>query len=221
MNCYFSSSIGKKQLMGITGLALCGFVFSHMLGNLLFLLGPESYNAYGHGITGNKPIYYTIESGLLFFFVVHVLFALLVTLENKRARPQAYAVTPKSGTKGAASLASKTMIYSGLVILVFVILHLITFRFGPEYPFMYKGEEIRDLAKLMTEVFQSALYVGWYLVALAVLGLHLSHALWSAFQTLGFVKTGSEKKFRCISSIYGWGVAAGFAINPIFIFLRG
>ena len=215
------SSIGKKQLMGVTGLALCGFVLSHMLGNLLYLAGPDAYNAYGHAITGNKPIYYPIELGLLAFFVLHVLFAILVTLENKRARPIAYAVNPGMGTKGAASLASKTMIQSGMLIFVFVVWHLIQFRFGVYYPFEHKGEEIRDLHLLMTEIFAGTGYVAWYVFSLAILGLHLSHAFWSAFQTLAIIPPGKESCLRGFSKVFGWGVALGFAINPIWIFFKG
>lgn len=221
MKSYVCSSIGKKQLMGISGLALCGFVLSHMLGNLLFLIGPEAYNAYGHAITGNKPVYYTIEMGLLTMFVVHVLFAILVTIENKKARPVGYKVNPGMGTKGGADLASKTMKYSGMLVLVFVILHLIKFRFGEYYPFELKGEEIRDLYRLMSEIFLSSGYLAWYGICLFVLGTHLSHALWSSLQTLGWVPLGKEQKLRCISKIYGWSVAIGFAVPPIFIFLRG
>lgn len=220
-SAYLSSSIGKKQLMAITGLAWCGFVLSHMLGNLLYLVGPDAYNAYGHAITGNKPIYYAIETGLLLTLLGHIFFAALVVIGNIKARPVGYAVKPGMGTKGAASLASKTMQYSGALVLVFLVLHLIKFRFGEYIPFSYKGEEIRDLHKLMTDVFQSTGYVAWYMISLAVLGLHLSHALWSSIQTLGLVPGGKECTLRCASKIFGWGTAIGFALNPIVIYFRG
>ena len=214
---YLCSSIGKKQLMGITGLGWCFFVLSHMLGNLLYLVGPEAYNAYGHAITGNKPIYYTIEAGLLAFFVGHILCAIAVTIENRKARPVAYAVSPQGG-KGGSTLAARTMALSGMVILVFTILHLIKFRFGAYYPFSLEGKEIRDLHLLITEVFKSFGYVVWYLIALFVLGKHLSHALWSSIQTLGLMPAGKEQKIRCLSALYGWAVAIGFAINPIYVY---
>jgi succinate dehydrogenase / fumarate reductase cytochrome b subunit len=221
VSCYLSSSIGKKQLMAITGLGWCGFVLGHMLGNLLYLVGPEAFNAYGHAITGNKPVYYAIETGLTLTLLGHMFFAALVVMENRRARPVGYAVNPASGSKGGASVAAKTMQYSGALILVFLVLHLLKFRFGEYYPFVMKGEEIRDLYKLMTEVFQSAGLVAWYLVSMLVLGLHLSHALWSSIQTLGLVPGGKETQLRCLSQAFGWLVAIGFAVNPILIFLRG
>lgn len=221
VSAYLSSSIGKKQMMAITGLAWSVFVLLHMLGNLLYLIGPDAYNAYGHGITGNKPLYYIMEAGLLATLLGHVFFAFLVVRDNRRARPVGYAVTPKAGSKGGVSLASKTMQYSGVLVLAFIVLHLITFRFGVFYPYDHNGEIIRDLHRLMTEVFLSSAYFGWYLLCLAVLGLHLSHALWSSIQTLGLIPAGREAALRRLSLVFGWTVAVGFALNPIVIFLRG
>lgn len=215
---YLCSSIGKKQLMALTGLGWCGFVLSHMIGNLLYLVGPEAYNQYSHAITGNKEIYYAIEAGLVTLLVLHIVFALMVVLKNRASRPVGYAVSPQRGDKTAATFASRTMALSGTLVLVFIVLHLITFRFGPEYPFAFKGEEIRDLHKLMWEVFQSSLYVGWYLLALTVLSFHLQHALWSSLQTLGVIPMGKEPCVRKLSYAFGILVSIGFAVNPIFIF---
>lgn len=219
---YFCSSIGKKQMMAITGLGWCVFVLTHMLGNLFYFLGPEAYNAYGHAITGNKEIYYPMEMGLLATFLGHIFFAALVVMDNRKARPTGYAVSPNSGKKGRASMASRTMALSGMVTLVFVVLHLITFRFGEYYPFQFKGEEIRDLHLLMTNIFASVGYTAWYIFALFILGSHLSHALWSSLQTLGLVKTGKDLKVLCLSKAFGWIVALGFMANPIYIhFFKG
>lgn len=218
---YLCSSVGKKQLMGIAGLFWCGFVLSHMAGNLLYLVGPAAYNNYGHSITGNKLLYYPMEVALALSLALHVIFGILVSLENRKARPVGYAVNPGLGTKGYATLSSKTMAYTGLLIFVFIILHLIKFRFGVDYPFESDGKEIRDLHRLMTEIFASGGYVAWYLVCLFVLGLHLSHALWSSLQTLGLVPNGKEKALLRLSQLFGWAVAVGFALNPIYIFWRG
>jgi succinate dehydrogenase / fumarate reductase cytochrome b subunit len=218
---FLCSSIGKKQLMGIAGLFWCGFVFTHMAGNLLYLVSAEAYNSYGHAITANKEIYYPLEVALAVSLLAHAFFGILVSLENRKARPIGYAVNPGMGTKGQASIGSKTMAYTGMLIFVFIILHLIKFRFGADYPFQYDGHEIRDLHRLMTEVFSSGGYVAWYLVCLFVLGLHLSHALWSSLQTLGLVPVGREATLLCVSQLFGWAVAIGFAVNPIIIFWRG
>ncbi len=207
--------------MAITGLAWCGFVLGHMLGNLLYLVGPDAFNAYGHGITSNKPIYYTIEAGLLLTFVGHVVFAILVVLENRKARPVGYAVSPQRGEKTAASFASRTMKYSGFLVLVFLVLHLITFKYGPYYAYSLEGKEIRDLHQLMTEVFAQSGYVLWYVVCLLMLAFHLTHALWSSLQTLGLIPPGKEPGLRKLSVAFGWFVAIGFVVNPLYIYFRG
>jgi succinate dehydrogenase / fumarate reductase, cytochrome b subunit len=217
---YLRSSIGKKQMMALTGLGWCAFVFAHMAGNLIYFMGPEHYNSYGHMITGGK-LYYFMEAGLLATLLGHMFFAALVVIGNRKARPVGYAVSPQSGEKTAATFASRTMAYSGAVILVFIVLHLITFRFGTYYPFEFQAETIRDLHRLMTEVFQSFLYVGWYVFALAILCFHLQHALWSSVQTLGLIPRGREPAFRKLSYAFGIVVAVGFALNPIYIYLKG
>jgi succinate dehydrogenase / fumarate reductase cytochrome b subunit len=216
---YLRSSIGKKQMMAITGLAWCGFVTAHMLGNLLFLVGPEAFNAYGHALTSNKPLIYTAEAGLVLTLALHVIFAVLVVMDNARARPIGYAVSQQRGAKTAASLASRTMKYSGAVILVFVVLHLFTFKFGPYYPTAgANGGEIRDLAKLMEEVFSGAGYFVGYIAAMVLLAFHLTHALWSSLQTMNWIPGDKEPSVRKASYAFGLVIAAGFAVNPIYIF---
>lgn len=218
---YFSSSIGKKQIMAITGLALSLFVLAHMAGNLLFLVGPEAYNAYGHALVSN-PLIYFAEAGLVVLFFVHLGCAVQLTIENRAARPVGYYVPP-SGAKGGITMASRFMILSGLLVAVFVVLHLITFKFGAYYATSAKGEEIRDLYRLMVEVFQSPVYVVWYLVALAVLGLHLAHGVSSAAQTFGAVSPGREVAFTQVGVIFGVVIAVGFSVVPLYIifFLNG
>lgn len=214
---YFFSTIGKKQMMAATGLAWCGFVMGHMLGNLLYLVGPESFNAYGHGITSGN-LYYFIEAGLVATLLGHMFFALLVVLGNRAARPVGYAVSPQGKAKTSATVASRTMAYSGALILVFIVLHLITFRFGTHYEGTAHGQPVRDLSRLMHEVFSQAGYVIWYVIALAVLAMHLSHALWSSLQTLGFIPGGKEAAVRKLSYAFGIFVSVGFVVNPLYIF---
>ena len=208
--------------MALTGLGWCLFVLAHMLGNLLYLVGPAEYNNYGNNITGNKEFYYLAETGLVVMLTLHILMAIMIVLQNRRSRPIGYAVSPQRGEKSAATFASRTMALSGTLVLVFIVFHLIHFRFGPEYPFMHKGQEIRDLARLMREFFQSGTYVLGYVVCLTVLSFHLQHALWSALQTLGLIPGGKENCIRKISYAFGILVSVGFALNPIYIyFLQG
>lgn len=220
---YVNSSVGKKQLMAITGLLLSLFTLTHMAGNLLLLCGPETYNKYAHALTSN-PAIYVAEAGLVFLFLVHLVCAIAVTNENRQARPQRYFVQP-AGDKGGVSAAAKTMILTGLVLLVFTILHLITFKYGPsgppDYEVTYDGVTMRDLYKLVAESFQNPGYVIWYLFSMAVLGLHLSHGISSTFQSLGINHPGFNKCLRCAGPALAWIIAIGFSVAPIVLYLKG
>ena len=212
---YWKSTIGRKQLLGLAGLGLCLFILTHMLGNLLIFVGAETYNMYAHSLVSN-PFIYVAEVGLLGLFVLHIVLAIVVTLLNKKARPVSYAVSPK-GDK-ATSLAAKTMIHQGVIVLVFVIHHLITFKFGPMYFVNYSGLVVRDLFKLLQEVFQSPLYAAWYVVAVVVLGLHLSHGFASSIKTLGFNHPRFNSTIEKMGKFYACIVVVGFVAQPLYIF---
>lgn len=203
--------------MGVTGLGLSLFVLMHMLGNLLILVSPEAYNMYGHKLVSN-PFIYVAEAGLILMFFAHMINAFVLKAKNKGARTRAYA-TGLNGEK-SIDVASKTMIHTGIVILIFAVLHLITFKYGNYYEVSYNGETVRDLAKLMYEVFQSPIYVLWYLFSLLMLGLHLSHGVASAIKTLGFNHPQYNDTIECIGKAFGWVVAFGFIVQPIYIFIN-
>lgn len=214
---YFKSSVGRKFIMGLTGLALSGFVLTHMAGNLLMFVSPEAYNRYGHTLTSN-PLIYIAEIGLIALFLVHLFCAITLTLENRAARgDQGYRASP-SGAK-ASSLAARSMIYTGSIILVFTILHLITFKFGTYYSAVYDGVEMRDLHRLMVEVFESPIYVGWYIVSLLLLGVHLKHGVSSCFQSLGLSHPRYTPFIKCAGVLYAVIVTVGFIAQPVYIYL--
>lgn len=216
---YFDSSIGKKQLMAITGLGLSLFVLIHMAGNLLVLVGADAYNAYGNAIV-TSPILYPAEIGLVLLFLVHLGTAIRLTLENRRARPERYHACPKQG-RGKITLASKTLIYTGLLVFVFLVLHLKSFKYGPHYTTTVNGKEMRDLYQLIQEIFRDPGYVVWYVFSVVVLGLHLSHGVSSTFQTLGWNHPNANiclKRFGCGFAAL---VTLGFLAVPVFIFFRG
>ena len=212
---YFSSTIGRKQLVGLTGLGLSLFVLSHMLGNLLIFVSPQAYNEYGHALISN-PFIYLIDAGLVAMFVMHLGIALKLSLENASARKEKYAVS-SSGDKGT-SLITKTMWHQGIVILVFTVYHLITFKYGTVYEITYDGVMMRDLHGLVIEVFQSPLYVVGYSIALVVLGVHLSHGVSSSLQSLGFHHPKYTPKLKLIGRLYAFVVAVGFITQPFYVF---
>lgn len=212
---WLCSTIGRRQLIGLTGLGLSGFVLIHMLGNMLILVGPQAYNEYSHKLTSN-PLIYIAEVGLLATFFGHLIFALGLSWKNFKARNTRYAMLP-SGPK-RTSWTQRSLWAQGLLILVFVVLHLITFKFGPEYKVNYGQGEMRDLFKLVLEVFHDPIYVGWYLFALVILLFHLSHGVGSSVQTLGIHPTRYQKAIRCLSIGYALIVFLGFVSQPLYVF---
>lgn len=218
MSDFLGSTIGKKYLMGITGLIWAGFVLAHMAGNLLIFVSHDAYNAYGHLLTSGNFIY-VAETVLILALVVHVYCAIWLTKHNRDAKDSRYAVAAKGAKK--VSLASRTMAIQGSLILVFVVWHLITFKFGQYYETTVDGVVMRDLAKLMGEVFQEPMYVVGYLVCLIMLGFHLSHGVGSTFQSLGLMEGTYRNLWRKLSLGYAFIVALGFISQPLYIFLMG
>lgn len=216
---YLSSTIGRKQLVAISGLVWALFVFGHMAGNMLLLFSPELYNRYGHAIVSNKILLYGTEAALIGTILAHVAMALVLTWRNRRARPQRYAVAVR-GAK-SVSAASRTMIFQGSIILVFVITHLATFKYGSYYEVTYDGVVMRDLHRLVVEVFQEPGYVAWYVVALLCLMAHLSHGVSSVFQTWGLNHPQYEGGIKLAGYIYAAVVGLGFLSQPIYVFLQG
>ncbi len=207
------SPIGRKILMGLTGVLLIGFLVVHMTGNLLILAGPEAYNHYSHALVSN-PLIYGAELGLLALFVGHLLLGIVVTLGNWAARPQGYAVKERAGHGSRKSLASTTMIFSGLVLLVFVPLHVWTFKFGPEYS-SAAAPEVRDLYRLVIEFFQSPGYAIGYMVALAIIGFHAWHGFASAFESMG---VSHRSWLTNLGRLLAVVLVAGFITVPIAVY---
>lgn len=214
---YFTSSIGKKQIMALTGFGLVGFTASHLLGNLLILLGPDAFNVYAYTLTSN-PLIYVAEAGLIGMFCLHILLAVLLKLGNISARPQGYFVKVKTGR--GESFASSTMPYTGMILLIFIILHLMNFKFGTNYATTVDGVEMRDLFRTVVEYFSNPLYVVWYVFAMIALGLHTSHGVQSMFQTWGVNHPKYTPVIEMASLAYGVFVAAGFSLLAIFCYFQ-
>lgn len=212
---YLQSAIGRKQIMGLTGLAWSLFVLTHMAANLLILFSADAYNKYSHALITN-PFIYVAEAGLVLMLLLHVFDGVVLTVQNKSARKQKYAM-PTNGEK-AARPNSKFMIYHGTLILAFIILHLITFKFGTHYETTVDGVVMRDLHRLVIEVFQSPIYVVGYVVSLILLGLHLSHGFYSSFCSLGFYHPRYSRMLNIFGYIYAVIVALGFIVQPLYVF---
>ncbi len=214
----FTSSIIKKQIMGITGLLLCGFLVTHLAGNCLIYVGAQAFNTYAHTLITN-PFIYVAEAILALIFFTHIGLAICLTWENKSARPQNYCKKARTGR--GSTFASSTMLITGLIILAFLIFHIWHFKFGPYYPVNYGDGEMRDLYLLLMEYFQNPLAVTWYIVAMLALGLHLSHGFWSAFQSLGFNHPKYNNFLHLKAKAFAAIIALGFAALPLYCYIQG
>lgn len=221
------SSIGAKLVMALTGLALLGFVIAHMVGNLQVFAGPEKLNAYAHTLQSLGPILWAMRLGLLAIFVLHVWTAFKLWSANKAARPVPYAVVVPS----ASTYASRTMIWSGVIVLAFVVYHLLHFTLGVVQP-EYFGKVELGFAAVggapggvrttppqgfpRTDVYSMVVLgfrVPWvalsYVVAQVLLGLHISHGASSVFQTLGC----TSPRMECVKKAAGPLLAAVIVIG--------
>lgn len=185
----WKSSLGKKYVMAITGLALVGFVIAHLLGNLQVFLGPEALNRYGHFLQTTPELLWPMRLGLLAAAALHIIAAVALTRENRAARPVPYAHFEVV----AASYASRTIFMSGMIIFVFVIYHLLHFTVqvpqinltGQDFRALEDAKERHDVYRMMVTGYRNPLVSGFYVLGIALLCLHLSHGISSMFQSLG------------------------------------
>ena len=213
-----NSSIGKKFVMAFTGLGLIIFLIIHLIGNLTLFGGPEAFNGYVDTLDIVKPIIRVIEVGLALVFIFHIINGVRLWIENKQARPDGYKI---SGQSENTSIFSRTMIYTGSIVFIFLILHLSTFW----YAFNLTGEA-EELStgyyQIVVDWFQSPVYALFYVFAVILLGFHLNHGFQSAFQTFGWNHKKYFSFIQKLGTVYAAIMAIGFASLPIyFLFFYG
>lgn len=217
------SSIGKKLVVALTGIALVLFAVGHMLGNFTIYFGPEAINLYALKLHSLGPILWVIRLGLLAIVGLHIYFTMLLWVENRRARPQKYAVFAPMTT----TLFARTMRLSGLFILAFVVFHLAHFTaqvVDPSFATMeteLDGKVVHDVYKMVVVGFSNPVVVAFYVAALFFLALHLSHGLASLFQTLGFTNKHLRPLFEIGARLIAWGLFLGYSSIPISIAVFG
>src|ERR1043166_991075 len=173
----FSSSVGTKILIGVTGFALFLYLLIHIGGNLLIFFGPEVFNQYAYTMEERNPLLPIIEILLLLVFLVHIYKTGTMFIGNQSARPVRYQQKKYAGSPSRKSLASSTMIVSGLWLLAFLIVHVKAFRFSPIYPLSDGG---RDLYRQEMENLSNPFVVGFYVLSMVVVGSHLWHGISSS-----------------------------------------
>jgi succinate dehydrogenase / fumarate reductase cytochrome b subunit len=169
----YRSSVGKKSIMAASGLLLSLFLLTHLLGNSASFFGREAYNAYAEKLHSLGALVYIFEAGLLVLFLIHILTGIILYLENLQARPSRYAVNT---SEGGRSWGSRTMPYTGIIIFVFIIVHLLNFHFT---------DRSVSTADLVRELLSRPGLALFYIFSLLAVALHLSHGVWSLFQSIG------------------------------------
>jgi succinate dehydrogenase / fumarate reductase cytochrome b subunit len=200
------SSVGTKLLIGVTGLFLVLYLAVHIAGNTMVVFGPAVFNEYAHTLAGN-PLIPVIEIVLLGAFLIHIYKTVRMFLKNQDARPAAYARKRPAGRPSRKTLASSTMIVSGLWLLVFLVIHVKTFRFDahPE-----TAEGIVDLYRVEMDALASPLAVAFYAISMLIVGSHLWHGVSSGFQSLGVDHPRWTPRLLVAGKLFALVIGGGF-----------
>ncbi|MDP6938723.1 MAG: succinate dehydrogenase cytochrome b subunit [Planctomycetota bacterium] len=208
---FLSSSVGKKTVLAVTGLSLVGFLVVHLLGNFsLYTGGVEGFNEYATALEELGGLLMVAEVGLFALFVIHMGLALRIARENRLARQEAYRV---NATMGSSTAASRSMAITGLIVLLFLIVHIIDFR----VPTLLG--DMDNLGEAVVQRLASPVGATIYLLGILALGLHLRHAIQSALQTLGIQHPNWSPLLRAGALALAAALALGFASFPVYCLL--
>ena len=205
----FTTSIGKKQLMAVSGLFFLLFLATHLLGNMSIYGGKGAFISYAEHLHALGKLLVVAEIGLIVALLIHVTLAVILFFENRKARPIPYAVDKTGG--GGRTFSSQTMPYTGLLILAFVIVHLLTFSHH------IVDQTQRNIYQIADAVFSNIGLLIFYLAAMVIVALHVRHGLWSAFQTIGSNHPKYMPFIEWVSIIFAFIVAVGFGSLPLVI----
>jgi succinate dehydrogenase / fumarate reductase cytochrome b subunit len=220
MGNFFTSSVGKKFIMSISGIFLMVFLITHLTVNSFLLVGLEAFNKAAHFMATN-PVVGVIEPILGIGFIVHIIYSGYITLQNQRLRPVQYRVVNRWGS---TTWPSRNMFILGGLILTFLVIHLSNFfwkvRFGHIETVDINGKEMENLYGLVTSLFRIWWYVAIYILGAVFLALHLSHGFWASFQSLGLSNKLWRTRLKMIAYIFAGIMGAGFTFIPLY-FLFG
>ncbi len=212
------SSIEKKALMAATGLVLIGFVIGHLAGNLLIFFGPSAINGYARHLEEWWFFAWTVRSILIAAFLLHVLMAVWLSLDNRAARPVGYAMKQSLRT----TYAARTMMVSGVLLTVFIAYHLLHFTFRVTHPaisHLTDAEGRRNVYAMVVLSFQDPYLVIGYVASMGLLCAHLSHGLGSFLQSLGLNNERLLPVLTRTGRLLAWALFIGYAAIPTSILL--
>ena len=212
VRAFYGSMVGKKVVMGITGLIWIGFVVAHSLGNLLVFRGPAAINSYSRFLKSTGELLWTLRVVLFVALVLHVIAAIQLTRQSRAARPIGYA---KRETQ-VATISSRTMRWGGALLLVFVVVHILHFTTGTIRPAgAFSREDVYANVVSSFRIWWVALF---YVVAMIALGLHLFHGAWSSMRSIGVSPPSPQPLHRKLSLVIALFVWAAFTAVPVAVF---
>ncbi len=206
---FFNSTLGKKYIMAITGFLLFGFVLVHVLGNLQIFLGADAINEYAELLKSKAALLWGARLGLLTIAMLHIVTAIQLVRRNRAARPVKYGT---SKAPVAASLSSRTAAISGTILLAFIIFHLLHYTVGvinPEFLLLRDAQDRHDVFGMMVRGFSNPFVASFYLLAMVLLCLHLSHGVSSMFQSLGLKSGAYDKVIDRVAKVAAAGIFIG------------
>lgn len=218
------STVGRKVIMAVSGIFLMLFLIVHLGGNLTMFVSADLFNSYAHHLESLGPLLYVAEAGLLVIFLFHVVSAFQVHAEKKRARPDDYAVYASKGGASKLTVASKSMIYTGIILLLFIPAHIWMFKFNGGEAFSFTeihGDKVKDLYSVVAKAFLNPVIAIGYAVVMLLLGLHLRHGFWSSLQSLGAMSPKLSPLIYTIGLLFAAAVAGGFLVLPIYFYIAG
>ncbi len=215
------SSVGRKFTMAVTGLGGVLFITVHLIGNLTLLMGSDAFNGYAHFLEGlmHGIFIHIAEAGLILLLLAHAISGIWVYINKRRARDSRYAVAADAGGISRKTISSRAMIVTGPLLLVFIVLHIMHFKYGPHYTTVVHGQEMRDLYRLVVEEFHKPLITALYVLVMIILGSHLRHGIWSAIQSLGATRPSLITPLFRLSLVISIILAFGFIYIPIHVML--
>ncbi len=208
---FLNSSIGKKIQMAVTGTLLCLFLIIHLVGNLFLFAGAESFNNYVGTLSGFKPVVRVIEVILAAIFIGHIINAIRLTLDNRRAKPEKYLVNKAGET---STLPSRTMGVTGSIIFIFLVVHLSTIWY--QFQAAHESGEFFSIVISDNIGFGNIIVTFLYIIAMGLLGFHLRHGFQSAFQTFGLGKSRWKPLIDAIAVFFWLIIPLGFVSIPIY-----
>jgi len=207
---FYESTIGKKAIMAVTSLILFGFLIAHMLGNLQFFLGRAVMNHYAETLHGNPALLWTARTILLISVVLHIWSSIQLSLLKKEARPVAYV----KRSNVSSSWASRSMMLSGPIVAAFVVFHLLDLTTGTIHPSEFLP--LKAYENLVSS-FSFAPFAIVYIAVMIFIGFHLSHGVWSMFQSVGLNHPRYTPMIKKFAAVFSWILVAGFIALPIAI----